>query len=252
MNGDGSQNTVVGAGALGGAGSGDYNTAVGVQAMNANTGSQNTAVGVWAGTNNTGDNSVFLGYRAGEDNVTDNVLYIDNSDDPTPLIYGDFSTDEITINGDIAVTGGATVGGDTVVTTTTDLGYTLQAKAFDQINTLDSQTVYWGSGSLEPSTTADRWRIYIPQTGIITSVYIYSYANTSGSNENWSMYIRYDNTTDTLVQTLGVSASGRTWSNTGLNIAVTQGHYIEIKEIQPAWATNPDTVSRTAVIYVKG
>lgn len=132
------------------------------------------------------------------------------------------------------------------------LGYTLQAHPASQSTTTDSQTMYWGGFPVAPSTTADRWRIYIPKTGTITAVYIYSYSGTAGSNENWSMYIRYDNTSDTLVQTLGANTNDRTWSNTGLNISVVQGHYIEIKEIQPAWGTNPATVTRTAVIYIRG
>ncbi len=106
MNNTGGQNTAIGKGAMGGAGAGSYNTVVGLQALNNTAGSQNTAIGVWAGTNNTGDNNVFLGYRAGENNgATSNVLYVDNSNDPTPLIYGDFSTDEVTINGDLTANG---------------------------------------------------------------------------------------------------------------------------------------------------
>jgi hypothetical protein len=133
----------------------------------------------------------------------------------------------------------------------TIVGYVVEAHAASQATTTDSQTVYWGSMLVAPSTTANRWRIYIPKTGTIKAVYIYSYAGTAGSNENWSMYVRYDNTTDTLIQTLMANTNDRVWSNVALNIAVTQGHYIEIKEIQPAWATNPANVTRAAVIYIE-
>ncbi len=101
MNNTGNSNTAIGKGAMGGAGAAQYNTAVGMQTMNLNTGDYNTALGVWAGTNNTGDNCVLLGYRAGEDNIGDDKLYIDNSDTATPLIYGDFASDYININGDL-------------------------------------------------------------------------------------------------------------------------------------------------------
>lgn len=131
------------------------------------------------------------------------------------------------------------------------IGYAVEAHAASQSTTTDSQTLYWGSMLVAPSATANRWRIYIPKSGTIKAVYIYSYAGTAGSNENWSMYIRYDNTSDTLIQTLAANTNDRVWSNTGLSIAVTQGHYIEIKEIQPAWATNPATVTRAAVIYIE-
>ena len=131
------------------------------------------------------------------------------------------------------------------------VGYVVEAHAASQSTTTDSQTLYWGSMLVAPSTTANRWRIYIPKTGTMKAVYVYSYAGTAGSNENWSMYIRYDNTSDTLIQTLGANTNDRVWSNTGLSIAVTQGHYIEIKEVQPAWGTNPATVTRAAVIYIE-
>jgi len=135
--------------------------------------------------------------------------------------------------------------------TLTYVTYTLTAGCASQSTTTDAQTMYWGGMySVAPSTTANRWRIYIPTTGHVTKASVYSYASTAGSNENWSMYIRYDNTLDTLIQTLGANTNDRVWSNTGLNIAVTQGHYIEIKEVQPTWVTNPVTVTRTAVIYI--
>jgi hypothetical protein len=102
-----------------------------------------------------------------------------------------------------------------------------------------------------PSTTANRWRIYIPKTGTIKSAYVFSYAGTAGTNENWSMNIRLNNSSDTLIQTLGANTNDRVWSNTNLNISVTQGNYIEIKEVCPTWATNPATVTRTAVIYIE-
>ena len=132
------------------------------------------------------------------------------------------------------------------------LGYTLEGQAASQATTTDGQTLYWGSMIVAPSTTANRWRIYIPKTGVIESVYIYSYSGTAGSAENWSTYIRLNNTSDTLIQTLAVNTNDRVWSNTSLNISVTQGNYIEIKEVCPTWATNPATVTRVVTIYIKG
>jgi hypothetical protein len=80
-----------------------------MQSMNSSSGEKNTAIGVWAGQTNNGNNNVFLGYRAGEDNVGDNKLYVDNSEDATPLIYGDFSIDKVTINEDLEVADDGTV-----------------------------------------------------------------------------------------------------------------------------------------------
>jgi hypothetical protein len=128
--------------------------------------------------------------------------------------------------------------------------YALRLVSASQSTTTDSQTMYWGGMAVAPSTTAARWRVYIPFTGTIKAAYIYSYSGTAGSNESWKMYIRVNNTTDYLIQDLTLSATDRVWSNTSLSISVNQGDYIEIKEVQPAWGTNPATVTRNGVIYI--
>jgi len=129
--------------------------------------------------------------------------------------------------------------------------YALIVHSASQSTTTDSQTMYWGGFPVVPSTTAARWRVYIPKAGTIKAARIYSYAGTAGSNENWSMYIRKNNTSDTLIQTLAANTNDRVWANDALSIAVVAGDYIEIKEIQPAWGTNPATVTRTGVIYIE-
>ncbi len=131
------------------------------------------------------------------------------------------------------------------------LGYCLNVRAASQSTTTGAQTLYWGGMLVVPSTTANRWRVYIPKVGTIKAVYIYSYSGTAGSNENWSMYIRKNNTTDTLIQTIAANTNDRVWSNVSLSVSVVAGDYIEIKEVQPTWATNPATVTRTGQIYVE-
>ena len=84
---------------------GKNNTAVGKWALNTNNGHENTSLGMRAGYSNaTGDGNVFLGYKAGYNETGSNKLYIDNSDTSTPLIYGDFATNEVTINGNAKIT----------------------------------------------------------------------------------------------------------------------------------------------------
>lgn len=85
--------------------SADYNTFLGSGAGYSNTtGGNNTALGFEAGyLNETGTANVFIGYQAGYNETGSNKLYIDNSNTTTPLIYGDFSTDELTINGALVV-----------------------------------------------------------------------------------------------------------------------------------------------------
>lgn len=133
----------------------------------------------------------------------------------------------------------------------TTIGYTIEFNCINQATTTDSQTVYWGSKNLAQQTTADIHRIYIPKSGTIKACMIHLHSATAGTAENWSMYIRLNNTTDTLVGTLALNTAHRLWSKTDLNISVTAGNYIEIKEIQPAWVTNPANVRRSGIIYIE-
>jgi hypothetical protein len=80
--------------------SGYANTFLGTLAGFTNTtGYCNTFLGRSAGySNSTGYNNVFIGYQAGYFETGSNTLYIDNSSDATPLIYGDFTNDWLGIN----------------------------------------------------------------------------------------------------------------------------------------------------------
>ena len=86
---------------------GDYNTFLGNWAGYDNTtGSNNTFLGYNAGAyNTTGVGNVFLGWRAGYNETGSNKLYIDNSETEFPLIYGEFDTRNLTINGNLEVIG---------------------------------------------------------------------------------------------------------------------------------------------------
>jgi len=52
---------------------------------------------------NAGNGCVMLGYFAGFNETGSNKLYIDNSSTTTPLIYGDFSTNTLTIHDSLIV-----------------------------------------------------------------------------------------------------------------------------------------------------
>jgi hypothetical protein len=132
------------------------------------------------------------------------------------------------------------------------LGYVLNGGGANQATTTDSQTMYWGSIiALAPTTTAANTRIYIPKAGTIKAAQVFAHAATAGSAEAWVMNIRLNNTTDTQIASLALSAAQRLWANYALSIAVVAGDYIEIKEVQPAWATNPANVRRACSIYVE-
>ncbi|MEM9849891.1 MAG: hypothetical protein AAF847_18515, partial [Bacteroidota bacterium] len=80
---------------------GGFNVFVGQNSGKLHTGgSANTFIGDGSGANNlTGQFNVFIGSDAGANETGSNKLYIDNSNTSTPLIFGDFSTNLINVNG---------------------------------------------------------------------------------------------------------------------------------------------------------
>ena len=112
---------------------GTVNTAVGNEALNKNitgganvasgagslfgneSGSHNTAIGYESGQKSNGSRNVFIGNRAGANELIGNdKLYISNTDTDTPLIYGEFDTQSVKVNGSVEITGSITVTGDLV------------------------------------------------------------------------------------------------------------------------------------------
>lgn len=86
--------------------SGNNNVAIGyLSGRNNQTGSNNLYLGSFAGYSNLGSNNVFIGNQSGYFETGSNKLYIDNSSTTTPLIQGDFSSNQLTINGDLHVEG---------------------------------------------------------------------------------------------------------------------------------------------------
>ncbi len=86
------------------------NVAIGSAALYWTTsGSMNTVIGYQAGFGRNGvsqSGNIFIGYEAGYNELGSNKLYIENSNSSTPLIGGDFSTNQVDINGSIKITGG--------------------------------------------------------------------------------------------------------------------------------------------------
>lgn len=115
----------------------------------------------------------------------------------------------------------------------------------------DAQTIYFGQLPKAPVTVAATSKVYIRKAGTIKIANIFSFSGTAGTNEAWSLYIRLNNLTDTLIQTLSLAASERTFVNTSLSIAVVSGDYIEIKAVNPTWATNPLTTIFGGYIYLE-
>ena len=132
---------------------------------------------------------------------------------------------------------------------TADIWYTLDVQATTSNPTV-SQTIYLGQLPASPTTTAATRKVYIRKAGTITMANIYTNSSTAGTNEIWSWYIRLNNTTDYLIQTVSLAVSERIWSNSSLNIPVVAGDYIEIKMINPNWGTKPTNTIFGWYIYV--
>jgi hypothetical protein len=113
----------------------------------------------------------------------------------------------------------------------------------------DAQTVYFGMLPKAPTTTANISKIYIRKSCTLKHAEIYCYSGTAGTNEAWSLYVRKNNTTDTLIATLNVAASERVFTNAALNVTLVAGDYLEIKGIQPTWGTNPLTCIYGGYLY---
>lgn len=111
-NSTGDNNTSLGAGSSLYLLSGNGNVAIGSGAMLSNsTGSDNVMIGHQSGRNAIGSANVFIGHDSGYNETGSNKLYIENSNSATPLIYGEFDTDLIRINGSFEVTSTTTSAG---------------------------------------------------------------------------------------------------------------------------------------------
>lgn len=100
----GGQNTYLGT-AAGEFSQGSENNMIGFWTGRSNNGSKNCFLGNQAGYSGDGSSNVFIGYQAGYSETGSNLLYIENSSSSTPLIWGDFSTNDVQINGDLCYTG---------------------------------------------------------------------------------------------------------------------------------------------------
>ncbi|MBN1337924.1 MAG: tail fiber domain-containing protein [Bacteroidales bacterium] len=122
MNSTGTDNTFLGVDAGRYNTTGQYNTLLGSAAGRGTTGGTgNVLVGYFAGkSNDTGNHNVMIGYYSGSEtaNQSGNVfigdmagsneagsdrLYIENSNSSSPLIWGDFNSDLVNINGKLGI-----------------------------------------------------------------------------------------------------------------------------------------------------
>lgn len=118
----------------------------------------------------------------------------------------------------------------------------------------DAATTYWGNLPTNVGAVTER-KIVIRKKGLLMVAEILCRAiSVVGTNENWSLYIRVNNTTDYLIATVGAATAGRVFSNTAMNggagILLVAGDYIEIKMVNPTWATNPTNIVFGGNLYL--
>lgn len=130
------------------------------------------------------------------------------------------------------------------------LGYTLSVQALTS-SPVDAKTVYFGQLPKAPVTAAATSKVHIRKAGTIKMANVYCFSGTAGTAEAWSLYIRKNNTTDTLVATVSAAATERVFTNSALSIPVVAGDYIEMKSVQPTWVTNPLTTIWGGYLYVE-
>lgn len=136
------------------------------------------------------------------------------------------------------------------VNLTQPYGYTVDFQGLTS-SPVDGQTIFIGNVPRAPTTTAATSQIFIRKAGTIKVAEVYCFSGTAGTNEAWSANVRLNNTTDTLIQTVSTSATVRTFTNSALSIAVAAGDYVEIKFVNPTWATNPLTTVFAGYLYIE-
>ena len=106
---DGNQNTFLGLNAGHQNVSGFNNTYVGDGAGFTSRGNNNILIGRLTGVHSSMptknfNGNIFIGNEAGRSETNSNRLYIENSSDTNPLIYGEFDNDKVQINGSLKIT----------------------------------------------------------------------------------------------------------------------------------------------------
>lgn len=101
----GEENVIMGDGAFYNNTTGSKNVVLGSESMLlSTTGNSNIAIGSRAGYHNsTGSRNIYIGNDAGYNDNGNDRLYIDNTITATPLIYGDFASNLLRINGTLNI-----------------------------------------------------------------------------------------------------------------------------------------------------
>jgi hypothetical protein len=114
-------------------------------------------------------------------------------------------------------------------------------------NPLDSTTYYLETGAFDIRTATGfpQGTFRVPFACTITkAVGIFSVAGTLGSNQNCTLFLRKNDTTNTNISTtIQLTSATVAVSNTGLSLSLVAGDYLKWGFTGPVWTTNPTTVS---------
>lgn len=109
--------------------------------------------------------------------------------------------------------------------------------------------------ALAPTIAVNNRYITLPVDCTLIGYSIAINANTAGTNETYSIYVRKNNTTDDLLGSSFVASSVNTYSKffaaNNLNIAYSANDKIEIKIVTPTWATNPASLVHSVILFFK-
>ena len=150
----------VGYGALAALTSGDNNVVIGLEAGNdITTNSGNVIIGRWAANNGyNAATSIFIGNEAARNETTGNRLYVENSNSASPLIGGNFATDDVGINttvANLAATLHVTGSGATSSTYSLIVTNSSAATATATLVVRDDQKVSIGTNAPDASSVLD-------------------------------------------------------------------------------------------------
>lgn len=148
----GADNTFLGLQSGSATNSGSHNTFIGKNAGRINTtGANNTFLGINSGDIINGDGNVFLGAYSGSNiSSASDLLYIENSNSNSPLIYGDFANDSVKVYGTLSVGNAFSFPTTSPSSSGQVLSYNgsaLEWGTVSSIFTIDVDTVSAGSGN---------------------------------------------------------------------------------------------------------
>jgi hypothetical protein len=162
-----SNNMAIGASALTSLSNSGANDNIGIGSFalsNSTAGARNVAIGSEAGRNNTGSNSVFIGFNTGKSSSGGDLLMIDNFDNNTPLLGGNFSSNKVGINTSMSAIASSPAGVNFMVNGAAVIG-NVTATTLTDINTPAGYSLYVANGILtekvKVSLQAATWADYV-------------------------------------------------------------------------------------------